>query len=368
MDDTLQKFSEILAEIRLFFDELTSFILRNLRLSFFKFEHRKGIFVTALYKQRGKLSRSLMHSGMTALAAVGMVIAPVIAQEFPGRSVNPWDLPQPQAVLSATSENPETDTLVSNKVRDKVIEYTVADGDTVASIAEKFGVSQDTIRWRNNLVKDRIKAGQTLEIIPVTGIAHKVQKGDTVYSIAKKYDAEAQAIVDFPFNSFSNDETFELAIGQTVVVPDGVKPAEVPTAPRIRQLTPDAGTVVASGNFVWPTSGTITQGFAWYHQGLDIANRASPDVLAADAGRVVTAGWPDNSGYGNRVVIDHGNGYKTLYAHLQAIYVVPGQTVGRGARIGRMGSTGRSTGTHTHFEVILNGVHVSPLNVLRQVI
>ena len=365
MDDTLDKFLEILAEIRLFFNELTSFILKNLRLSFFRFEYRKGIFVTALYKQRGRLSRSLMHQGMTALAAVGMVIAPVIAQEFPGRSVNPWDLAQPQAVLSATSENPETDTLVSNKVRDRIIEYTVQEGDTVAGIAEKFGVSQDTIRWRNNLVKDRIKAGETLEIIPVTGIAHKVQKGDTVYSIAKKYDSESQAIVDFPFNSFSNDETFELAIGQTVVVPDGVKPADIPSAPRIRQLTPNAGTVVASGNFVWPTAGSISQNFAWYHQGVDIANRGAPDVLAADAGTVIVAGWPDNFGYGNRVIIDHGNGYRTLYAHLQAIYVVPGQTVNRGARIGRMGSTGRSTGTHLHFEVIQGGAHLNPLNVLR---
>src|SRR3989344_3979602 len=94
-------------------------------------------------------------------------------------------------------------------------------------------------------VGDRIKIGQALEILPVTGIAHKVSKGDTVYSIAKKYDAVAQAIVDFPFNTFSNDETFELAIGQIVIVPDGVKPAAVPTSPRIRQITPDAGTVVA---------------------------------------------------------------------------------------------------------------------------
>lgn len=365
MDDTLQKFLEILAEIKLFLSELSSFVLRNLRISFFKFEHRKGIFATALYRQRGKHARTLMHTGMTGIAAVGMIIAPMIAKEFPGRSVNPWELPETSVVLSATSEDPETDTLVSNKVRDKIIEYTVIEGDTVASIAEKFGVSQDTIRWRNNLVRDRIKVGQTLQVIPVTGIAHKVQKGDTVYSISKKYDSEAQAIVDFPFNSFSNDETFELAIGQTVIVPDGVKPADIPAAPRTRQLTPNAGTVVASGNFVWPTSGQISQGFAWYHKGIDIANRTTPDVLAADAGTVEVAGWPDNYGYGNRVVINHGNGYKTLYGHLAAIYVVPGQTVGRGARIGKMGDTGRSTGTHTHFEVIQNGVHVNPLNVLR---
>ncbi len=170
-------------------------------------------------------------------------------------------------------------------------------------------------------------------------------------------------MVDFPFNSFSNDETFELAIGQTVIVPDGVKPAENIT-PRVRQITPDAGTVVASGQFVWPTSGTITQRFVWYHKGIDIANRGVPGVLAVDSGRVVSSGWSP-AGYGNHVMIDHGNGYRTLYAHLSKIYVVAGQTVNRGSSIGQMGSTGRSSGPHLHFEVIQNGAHVNPLNFLK---
>ena len=100
-------------------------------------------------------------------------------------------------------------------------------------------------------------------------------------------------------------------------------------------------------------------------KGTDIANRGGPAVLAADAGRVIVAGWPDGNGYGNRVMIDHGNGYKTLYAHLSKIYVVQGQSVARGAAIGQMGSTGRSTGTHLHFEIIQNGVHLNPLNFLR---
>ena len=215
--------------------------------------------------------------------------------------------------------------------------------------------------------RNAIKVGQALEILPVTGISHVVKKGDTVYSIAKKYDSSPQAVVDFPYNVFTNDETFELAIGQTVIVPDGVKPAQLPSqaVARIKQTTPNAGTVVASGNFVWPTNGVITQGFFWYHKGIDIANVSLPAVLAADSGRVVVAGWPDNAGYGNRVVIDHGNGFKTLYGHLSKVYVVSGQTVNRGSAIGQMGSTGRSTGTHLHFEVIQNGVYLNPRNVLR---
>ncbi|MFI5240984.1 MAG: peptidoglycan DD-metalloendopeptidase family protein [Microgenomates group bacterium] len=364
MEDTFEIFINLWEDIKKFFVELTTFIFKNLHLSFLRFENRKGVLVTALYKQRGKSARRLTHYGMASLTALGVMIAPLIAQEFPGKNINPWEIATSQ-VLSATTESPEIDTLVSSKVRDKVVDYEVQEGDTIKSIAQKFGVDEDTIRWRNNLTGDKIKVGQTLEILPVTGIGHKVQKGDTVYSIAKKYDTESQAIVDFPFNTFANDETFELAIGQIVIVPDGVKPSEVITSPRIKQITPDAGTVVASGQFAWPTAGTITQRFAWYHQGTDIANHGSPNVLAADSGKVVLAGWPDSSGYGNRVIIDHGNGYKTLYGHLSKIYVVQGQTVSRGSAIGQMGSTGRSTGIHLHFEVIQNGVHLNPLNFLR---
>jgi len=368
MEDPLGQILAQASEIKQFFSELGNFLYKNLLVSFLKFEAGKNIFVAALYRQRGRLSRRLIHTGMAGLAAVGMMIAPVIAQEFPGRSVDPWEIPSSSTVLSATTEANETSTIVSDKVRDQVVEYTVQEGDTVSSIADKFDISIDTIRWQNNLKsQDAIKVGQVIDILPVAGVSHKVQKGDTVYSIAKKYDTSAQALVDFPYNTFVNDETFELAIGQTVVVPDGVKPAEILWSPvaRVRQVTPNAGTVVASGAFVWPTGGTITQRFVWYHKGIDIANNAAPSILAADSGRVVVAGWPDGYGYGNRVIIDHGNGFRTLYAHLSQVWVVPGQTVNRGDAIGKMGSTGRSTGVHLHFEVIQNGTYLNPLNVLR---
>lgn len=355
-----------LYEFKFFLKVLFRYLFRTLHISFIRFETVKGIFAAVLYRQRGKNAKRFMHSGMAALTAFGMMIAPIVAQEFPGGSVDPWNTSSPSSVLFASTDDPETTTLISDKVRDKIIEYKVMPGDTVGSIADKFDVSTDTVLWQNDIgPKTSIKPGQTLEILPVTGVSHKVIKGDTVYSIAKKYDSSPQAIVDFPYNTFVNDETFELAIGQTIIVPDGVRPAEKPTAPRIRQITPDAGTVVASGNFVWPTGGTITQRFAWYHKGVDIANRAAPNVVAADSGKVIIAGWPDNYGYGNRVVIDHGNGYRTLYGHLSAIYVVQGQSVTRGSSIGKMGSTGRSTGTHLHFEVTNNGVYLNPLNVLR---
>lgn len=361
----MQEIIDFIEEFKQFLKELAIFITKKLHLSFLKFETGKGVFVSALYKQRGKMARQLIHTGMAGLAGVGMMIAPVIAQEFPGRSANPWDLESGAAVLSATTTSSEFETLVSEKVRDKIIVHSVSEGETVASVAKKFGVSEDTIRWQNSLTGDRIKVGQKLEVLPVTGVAHKVTKGDTVYSIAKKYDSNAQAIVDFPFNTFSNDETFELAIGQLVVVPEGVKPQEArPALPRMLRITPDAGSVVASGQFVWPTQGTISQNFAWYHPGLDIANRASPNVLAADSGTIIYTGclsW----GYGCHVIIDHGNGYKTLYAHLQKIYVGSNNRINKGQALGQMGSTGRSTGIHLHFEISKNGVKLNPLSALR---
>jgi murein DD-endopeptidase MepM/ murein hydrolase activator NlpD len=363
MEKNFEVIIEFWQEVKTFFFELTNYILKSFHISFLKIEERKGIVVTALYRKRGKLSRTLSHSGMAAIAAFGVMLAPLITQEFPGNSVNPWAISAAPSVLTSSTDDPGIDTQVSSKVRDSILDYQVQSGDTVTSVAGKFNISADTIRWQNSLTGDKIKVGQTLKILPVTGIAHTVVKGDTVYSIAKKYDANAQAIVDFPFNTFTNDETFELAIGQVVIVPDGVQP-RVQVSPRARQLTPNAGAVTASGLFVWPTQGSITQRYSWYHPGLDIANPALPLVVAADSGRIMYAGW-DASGYGNMVLVDHGNGYMTRYAHLSQVMVISGQTVAKGQAIGKMGSTGHSTGPHTHFEIYLNGVRVNPLNYLK---
>jgi murein DD-endopeptidase MepM/ murein hydrolase activator NlpD len=360
--------SELASDLKLFGKEFSRWLFSSSQTAAVKFSKGKNYAVTSLYRQRGKMAKRLVHSGMAGIAAFGVMVAPIVAEEFPGSGVDPWEAPSPSQVLSA-SDTQLTETIIAeHDYRDRVIEYEVKEGDTVSTIGEKFGISIDTIRWQNDLPsRDSIKIGQVLGILPVTGVSHKVVKGDTVYSIAKKYDVDPQVIVNYPFNVFVDDETFELAIGQVVIVPDGIKPEEIRWSPvaRVRQITPDAGTVVASGNFVWPASGSITQNFAWYHRGLDIANRSAPSILAADAGRVVVAGWPDGYGYGNRVVIDHGNGMRTLYAHMSAIYVAPGQSVNRGDAIGKMGSTGRSTGTHLHFEAIQNGVNINPLSVLR---
>ena len=340
------------------------FYAHNKILKFFQFlSEIKSWLTVGLYKQRGRLVRPFIHSGMAFLLLGGITLGPVLIAE---NLSNPWKEETPSStVLSAVMAESGTSTLVSQKPRADVIEYEVKSGDTVSTIAEKFGVSVDTIIWENNLksVKD-IKPGQTLRILPVTGVLYKVKAGETIYSIAKKLQVDPQVIVDWPYNSFANDETFALAVGQTLIVPDGIKPKETPITPRRYYATvPGAG--LGTGQFGWPTAGNISQGYSWYHPAIDIANRAAPDVVAADGGTVVLTGWPSPWAYGNRVIVDHGNGYQTLYAHLSQVYVSPGQKVARGQTIGRMGSTGRSTGIHLHFEIRINGVGQNPLNFLK---
>lgn len=359
--------NKFLADSKLFLLLWFKYLEKRARFGFWHFENGKDFLVNGLTFGRGKMTRPFVHSGMGTLVILGMALGPLIATSYPGFAKEEIPDQSPSAaVLSATTAD-DTSTIVSDKSRAEIVEYKVQSGDTVSTIAQKFGISIDTIRWANNLASiSAIKPGQTIKILPVTGVVHKVEKGETIYSIAKKYSSEAQGIADFPFNTFINDETFAVAVGQEIIVPDGVKPAETPWSPgtAIVRKTPDAGAVSAVGAFAWPTSGTISQGFRWYHPGTDIANKAAPVVLAADSGTVVQVGW-NAGGYGNRIVIDHGNGYKTNYAHLQKIYVTVGQTVNRGDQIGQMGSTGRSTGIHLHFEIYKNGTRLDPLGFLK---
>ena len=334
------------------------------------FEGAKGVLVGSLYKRRGKYVRPFLHSVMMMFLFLGVAFGPkVVAQAFPGKDDNAWDKDQVQETASAQVSLYDAGvvTVESDKPRAQVIDYTIKDGDTLSSIAKKFGVSMNTIKWANPKVNwKRIKPGEKIKVPPVTGIVYKVRNGDTIYSIAKKFKTNPQGIVDFPFNTFANDENFALVAGQTLIVPDGVMPDAMAAPRRIvaRVTTPVAGTVSATGHFVWPAAGVITQGYHWYHRAIDIANHNGGPILAADSGVVVRAGWT-NVGYGNFIEIDHGNGYITLYAHLSRIGVSAGQKVNQGQVIGQMGSTGRSTGTHLHFEIRRGHSLLNPLSFLK---
>lgn len=342
------------------------------------FEGFKNLSVDVLMVRRGALQKSVWHGSIVGLLSVGVLTSGVfggsslVSSSYPGvggpdpRFTSVLE-PFPNGFFLENSQDTHTD--ISQKPRDKVEDYEVQSGDTLSSVAKKFGISQDTIKWANNLDNvNQIKPGQTLKILPVSGIAHTVKSGDTVESVAKKYQTEAQGIVDFPFNDVPDD--FKLVAGQVLIVPDGVKEDAVPSKrpqPQYLAQGPSSPTFNAPGGarFVWPTSGGVTQYFSWYHHGIDVANRAAPGIAASDGGVVEVAGWPDNYGYGNRIMVNHGNGYKSMYAHLSNIYVSIGQTVSRGQIIGQMGSTGRSTGIHLHFEVYYGGVSVNPLAILK---
>lgn len=362
---------------------LTHFVKNFLSPKFAIFESFKTLLVGKMYSQRGKNAQLFVNVAVVTVMVFGVALGPslvvndsqtqaVMTSGFGNKYVfaqgNTNDSGQVLGLSTDSQMAVDPLTQVSDKPRADVLDYTVVEGDTLSSIAKMFGVDTDSILWLNSGVSEKkLKPGTVLHIPPVTGVVHTVKSGETIYSIAKKYGVSAQSIVDFPFNEFSNDETFALAIGQQLIVPDGIMPAVIVTSPRsnlANVLTPNAGSVSANGSFIWPTQGTITQYFKAWHKGLDIANHSAPMVLAADSGTIVHASW-DNTGYGNMVLIDHGNGTKTLYGHLQKFSVVVGQTVKRGDVVGQMGSTGRSTGTHLHFEVRTPLGNVDPLAVLK---
>jgi murein DD-endopeptidase MepM/ murein hydrolase activator NlpD len=260
---------------------------------------------------------------------------------------------------------PVPHTIIPERDRMEIITYTVQANDNVWSIANGFGLQVETIVWANPAVEkapDLLSVGQVLAILPVDGIYHAVQPGDTVDKLAKEFKTEADKIASFELNRL--EEPYALTPGQMLVIPGGRKKI-VPSNyyPMTRVGRPPAGAPKGSGRFSWPAQGYLSQAFWSGHQAVDIANRTGIPILAADAGYVVMAGR-DTWGYGNQVLINHGNGFLTRYAHLNKLGVKAGDSVQKGQPIGTMGSTGRSTGPHLHFEVIQGNVRRNPLGFL----
>lgn len=251
--------------------------------------------------------------------------------------------------------------------------YTVRSGDTIGGIAKSFGVSINTVLWANNMTaRSIIRPGQKLTILPTTGVQHTVKRGENLGLIAKKYGTDVDTILK------ANDlaSASLLQIGQELIVPGG-KP---PVAPRPKttptrlasvknvfsattQAPPSKAATV--GSLVWPTDQRrINQYFKWRHSGIDINGNYNNAIYAIDDGIVTIAGW-NRHGYGNQILIDHGNGMKSRYAHNSKHFVRVGQQVKKGETIAMIGSTGRSTGPHIHFEIYMNGKRVNPLNYYR---
>ncbi|MDO8559494.1 MAG: peptidoglycan DD-metalloendopeptidase family protein [bacterium] len=246
--------------------------------------------------------------------------------------------------------------------RSDIMVYTVQDGDTISGVAVRFGISINTILWENGLTAySIIRPGQKLTILPISGLRHKVARGETVGKIATRYSVDADAIISANKLASAND----LQVGELLLVPGGAKPRPTPTY-ALQRPGASTPTITGSGKMGWPAScRRITQYFGWRHTGVDIACSNGTAVYAADDGRVIKAqgGW--NGGYGIMVVLQHPDGSQTLYGHNSKLYVQVGDEVARGQAIAAIGSTGRSTGPHLHFEVRAGGYRRNPFSYLK---
>lgn len=355
---------------------------------FFKvFENAKNDLTRRMFWGRGNFLGSALQ--VMAFVMIFIVVIsylyrkPVVIVASEGQ-LDTISVPQTDTVAVKASLN----TLIpQDRSRRSVEQYIVKGGDTLSTIADYYSISVESILWANNMTSnDYIKPGQTLDIPPSDGVIVTVAKGDTLSSLAKKYEANEQSIADFNWL----DYPFTLEEGGKLFIPDGKMPA--PPKPVYASTTPSfyisnqyttANTAAATGDpnvgrfLSWPVAGgagVISQYYRAYHRAIDIASSALPNVVAAAPGTIIFAGCSGTcprlgetyggSGYAWSIQIDHGNGYTTWYAHLKNIYVRSGQPVGRGEVIGQMGSTGRSTGPHLHFELrsgVGFGSQVNPL-------
>ena len=224
--------------------------------------------------------------------------------------------------------------------------YVVRPGDTISAISKMFGVTTHTIIGANNIERGIIQPGQTLIIFPISGLQYTVKSGDTIATIAKKYKADSEEISQY--NNLDSEDSFK--VGDTIFIPDAELPYQVATPSGSRYY--GSGGPVYEGYYMKPLlSSRKTQGLHGYN-GVDLAAPAGTPVFASAEGSVIisrSSGW--NGGYGNYVVISHPNGTQTLYSHLSGVTVYEGMSVVRGELVGYVGSTGKSTGPHLHFEV-----------------
>jgi murein DD-endopeptidase MepM/ murein hydrolase activator NlpD len=281
-------------------------------------------------------------------------------------------------------------TTIPSRPRQEIVVYIVQQGDTIFGIAEKYGLQPETILWGNygTLLDDphNLSPGQELVILPTDGTYYEWQKGDGLNGVADFFGVTPEDVIDYPGNHLNPETIGDLSApniqpGTFLIVPKGKREfvswsaplgvtRENPASPLVwgaGACEAISGGAVGYGAFVWPANKHFLSGFDYSpkanHWGIDIAGSEGEGVYAADAGVIVYAGM-NSYGYGNMVMVDHGNGFQTLYAHLSAIYRFCGQSVGQGEGIGAFGSTGRSSGAHLHFEIRTTTYFVNPWDYL----
>jgi len=289
---------------------------------------------------------------------------PVEAQEIAGISAGGGAINKPTILPGA--ELP----VGSGVKRSAIVYHEVQAGEVVGEIAQKYGLNVLTVLWANNLTsRSYIRPGDKLTILPVDGVLHKVAKGENVSKIAKLYSADTNDIIKFNKLQESGED---IVVGEQLLVPNGKKPQPTYTYSNYGSTlssvaAPPPSIVAPAGSlYIWPTTvRRITQYYSLRHGGLDVGGPVGTPLYAARSGLVVRSqcGW--NGGYGCYVVIDHGGGVQTLYGHASRLYVSAGEQVAQGQTIATMGSTGRSTGPHLHFEVRVGSQRRNPLQYIR---
>jgi murein DD-endopeptidase MepM/ murein hydrolase activator NlpD len=276
------------------------------------------------------LAAAVVLFGHLAMPAAGPAGTPAAAVQAPG----------PAAAPVAREAAPTA--------RPAVRVHTVAAGESLSAIAARYAIDVDTLLGANPEADELIHPGDELVVLPQKGALHVVAAGDTLWALSRAYGVGVAAI-----QAANGREGDALAVGERLFIPGG--------RPRGEAVSRAYGQ-----RFAWPAAGEITSpfGYRWgrHHAGIDIAAEAGSPVRAARAGRVAFAGW--YGGYGYTVMIEHGQGIATLYAHLDDYVVEGGQHVAAGQRLGYVGDTGYSFGAHLHFEVRVNGQPVNPLQFL----
>jgi len=279
------------------------------------------------------------------------------------------------------------DTTIPSRPRNSVITYTVQTGDTLFSIADAYNLKPETLLWGNfDILEDNpnfLSPDQVLNILPVDGTFYQWKIGDDLAAISAFYNVESQSITNYSGNylDLANGAggSPEIEAGKWLVVPGGSRPIKDWGPPAISRTNPASARyygeghcgdvyegAYGTGTYVWPTvdRSIVGYGYSTVHPAVDIGGSVGNSIFATDSGVVVYAGW-SNYGYGNLIVIDHGNGWQSAYAHLSSVAVGCGQSVFQGGAIGGLGSTGNSSGPHLHFELAYNGAKENPINYLQ---